>query len=262
MESLLADWPRPHYVPGGKDPFLFYVVYGRIDDTMALYRSKYRSNGVPDGFDAVMYGPSADPDMVAAFREGYLWDRLTADNPSLAAKVLAQDHCLVLRGEVKDPPTLNYFRDTIGFLTFCLDAGGVAIYDPQMFKWWEPSDWQTRVFDIAMSVPRHHVFILHSEDDDGTQWIHTRGMRKFGRPDLSIHNVPPRYHDVIIDLCNRFIQLLAFGGIVDEGQEIRMRSLPAGMKCFRRGNELDPAFNNVHIEIVWPISAESSRDAR
>jgi hypothetical protein len=27
MESPLVEWPRRHYVPGGKHPFLFYVVY-------------------------------------------------------------------------------------------------------------------------------------------------------------------------------------------------------------------------------------------
>jgi hypothetical protein len=259
MGSPLADWSRPHYVTGGKDPFLFYVVYGQVDTAKVLSRSTYRSDGIPDGIDVMTYGPIAHADVVASFRQGYLWDQLTADNPGLAAKVIAQNCCLILKGEVSDPPTLNYFRDAIGFLAFCLDAGGVAIYDPQMFTWWEPSDWRSRVWDAGSPAPRHHVVILFSEEADGTQWIHTRGMRKFGRPDVSVHNVAPRYRDAIIDLCNRFIELQAFGGVVDEGQEVRLSSLPSGMKCFRRGSELDPDFNNEHIEIVWPISAAVRR---
>jgi hypothetical protein len=59
-----------------------------------------------------------------------------------------------------------------------------------------------------------HVVILVSMGSDGTEWIHTRGMRKFGRPDISVHKVEPQHKDAIIDLCNRFIELLAFGGIV------------------------------------------------
>jgi hypothetical protein len=43
MESSLVEWPRRHYVPGGKHPFLFYVVYGRVD-AKALSSTKYRSN--------------------------------------------------------------------------------------------------------------------------------------------------------------------------------------------------------------------------
>jgi hypothetical protein len=258
MESPLVEWPRRHYVPGGKHPFLFYVVYGRVDTTKVLSRSKYRSNGIPDGIDVVAYGPT-EHTQVAAFRDGYLWDQLTTGDPNLAAKVAAQDCCLLVRGEIVDPPSLNYFRDVIGFLTFCLDVGGVAIYDPQMFTWWEPSKWRSHVFNIGSSAPRHHVVILISSEHDRTEWIHTRGMRKFGRPDISVHEVGPQHKDAVIDLCNRFIELLAFGAIVQDGQEVRVKSLPSGMKCFRKGSEEDPDFNNEHIEIVWPTPTEDTR---
>ena len=53
MGSPLVEWPRRHFVPGRAHPFLFYVVYGRVDTTKALSRSKYRSNGVPDGIDVM-----------------------------------------------------------------------------------------------------------------------------------------------------------------------------------------------------------------
>jgi hypothetical protein len=252
METPLEEWPRRHYVPGGKDPFLFYVVYGQVDTTRVLSRARYKSNGIPDGIDVMSFGPAAHPDQVGAFRDGYLWDQLTTDNPGLAAKVAEQDCCLILRGEVVDPPTLDYFRDVIGFLAYCLDAGGVAIYDPLMFKWWEPSEWRSDVLEAGSPAPRHHAVILVSEDSAETEWIHTRGMRKFGRPDISVRKVGAQDKAAVIDLCDRFIELLAFGGIVQDSQDIRMNSLPSGMKCFRRGSDADPDFNNEHIEIVWP----------
>jgi hypothetical protein len=70
--------------------------------------------------------------------------------------------------------------------------------------------------------------------------------------------VSAQHRDAIIDLVNRFIELLAFGAMVPEGQPIRMAALPAGMTCWRRGREDDPDFNNEHIEIVWP-DAEAGR---
>jgi hypothetical protein len=257
MESSLVEWPRRHYVPGGRHPFLLYVVYGQVDTARAFSRSMYRSNGMPDGIDVVAYGPEHANEL-AALRDGYLWDQLGSEAPNLAARIAAQDCCLVVRGEIIDPPTLNYFRDVIGFLTFCLDAGGVAIHDPLMLKWWEPSEWRSQVFDTGSAAPRHHVVILVSDDCDGTEWIHTRGMRKFGRPDISVHGVGPQHKDAVIELCNRFIELLAFGGMVQDGEEIRMNSLPAGMTCFHRGNEEDPNFNNEHIEIAWPNTADTT----
>jgi len=81
--------------------------------------------------------------------------------------------------------------------------------------------------------------------------LRTSLNRKFGRPDLSIHSVPTKYNDAIIDLFERFIELQAFGGIIEDGQPIKMKSLPAGMTWERRGNRDDPDFNNVHVEITW-----------
>lgn len=139
----------------------------------------------------------------------------------------------------------------MGLLTFLLDHGGITVYDPCMFHWWEPEEWRHRIFDPAGPVPRHHVVILTSEElNPALTWFHTRGMRKFGRPDLSIHNVPARRNDAIIDLIERFIELQAFGGIIEEGQAIRMKSLPAGMTCHHEGDLDDPDFNNVHVEII------------
>jgi hypothetical protein len=250
--EALLDWPRRYYAPSGHNAFLFYVVYGRVDAAIPLSRGKYRSDGIPDGIEAHTYDIDTHADVVTAFRSGYLWEKFSADQPELAAKVSEQDSCLILKGEVVDPPTLNYFRDVIGFLTYCIDAGGVAIYDPQMFKWWAPTDWRAQVFDTAKCAPRHHVTVLVSEDQGSAEWIHTRGLRKFGRPDLSIHSVGSQHKDAIVDLCNRFIEMLAFGAIVPDGQEVRMPSLPPGMKCLRQGTTENPDFNNEHIEVIWP----------
>src|SRR5262249_3076689 len=116
--SPLPDWTRQYFRPGGESAFLFYVVYGHVDPSIGLSRSKYRSEGIPDGLNAMTYSPASHPEVVASFREGYLWERLVGENPDLAASIAAQDSCLILGGEVADPATLNYLRDLVGFLTF------------------------------------------------------------------------------------------------------------------------------------------------
>jgi len=73
-------------------------------------------------------------------------------------------------------------------------------------------------FEPAAAVPTHHLMIFTSEDENGTEWFHTRGMRKSGRPDLSIHRVTADLRDGIIDLFNRFIEYQAFGGVIAEGR--------------------------------------------
>jgi hypothetical protein len=83
-------------------------------------------------------------------------------------------------------------------------------------------------------------------------WIHTRGLRKFGRPDLSLRRVPRGQQVAAIELCNRFIQMQAQGALIPDGKEIRMNSLPARLICRHGGSVENPDFNNVHMEIRWP----------
>jgi hypothetical protein len=249
------DWLRLHFkLPGGK-PFLFFAVYGRFHDLPSLSASHYRSTGTPPGFELSRYDGRQHPDVLRQFQEGYVWNEVRSHNPILAGRIAESSECLILRGEIQDCDNLNYLRDSVGLLTFLLDYGGITVYDPQMFQWWEPEEWRNRIFDPAGPVPRHHVVILTSEESDSAlTWLHTRGMRKFGRPDISIHNVPANQHDAAIDLCERFIELQAFGGIIEDGQAIRMNSLPEGMTCHHAGDLDDFDFNNVHIEIKYRVS--------
>lgn len=103
-------------------------------------------------------------------------------------------------------------------------------------------------------MPRHHVVILTSDEpeDDSLTWFHTRAMRKFGRPDLSVHRVPPQRREAVIDLFERFIEFQAFEGVIEEGQEIRMKTLPKDMTCRYAGDVDDLDFNNVHVQITPP----------
>jgi hypothetical protein len=255
MSSPLETWKRSAFVPGGGDPFLFYVIYGSATNDIPMSRKTYRSNGEPDGLQIMEYGPRSHPEVPAQFREGYLWDEFMAEDPTTAKLVAACESCLVLRGEFSDPSDLDYLRDTVGLITYLLDQGRCVVYDPQMFRWWGPQAWKRNFFDPNGPVPRHHVAILMSpEIDPSLMWYHTRGMRKFGRPDLSIRNVPARYAPAVEDFCNRMIEHLAWGHVVQDGQEIRMASLPRG--SMRLAGDLDdPDFNNVHLAVTMPFSA-------
>jgi hypothetical protein len=251
MGESLPIWQRRYYARPGGRPCLFYVVYGKFESQPSLSRS-YRTAGVPAGFELLHYDSETHPEVLTRFQEGYLWDKLQARNMKLAARIAESRECMILRGEIEDCENLNYLRDSVGLLTYFLDHGGVAIYDPLMFEWWEPDNWHKWVFEPAGPVPNHHVVTLASEESDADlNWLHTRGMRKFGRPDLSIHNVPFAHQAAIIDLFGRFVEFQAFGGIIEEGREIRMHSLPEGMTCHHGGDLDDPDFNNCHVEIKY-----------
>ncbi len=254
MSDDLTDWPRQFYKGPDGQPFLFYVVFGAFTRMPAMSWEQYRSNGIFPGLELMHYGRDKHAEVLDRFRQGYLWDELKRRMPKLAQAVQEAGECLILKGELKDQSDLNYLRDSVGLLTYLLDHGGIVVYDPQMIHWWEPEEWRERVFRPAEAVPRHHVAILTSEESEDTSltWFHTRGLRKFGRPDLSVHRVPSQYHEAVIDLFNRFIEFQAFGGIIEEGQEIRIKTLPSDLTCHHAGDLDDPDFNNVHVEITTP----------
>jgi hypothetical protein len=260
MPEHLTAWPRPYYERPGGCPFLFYVLFGGFDGGCEIDSQEYRTLGVHSGLELNLYDRGVYADVLFSFQTGYLWDELVAQEPALARRIAGSDQCLILRGELEDQGDLDYLRDSVGLLTYFLDHGGVCVYDPQMFRWWEPGAWRHQVFEPGGPVPRQHVVILTSDEDQSgalgetLTWFHTRGMRKFGRPDLSVHDVRPHDHEAIIDLFERFIEFQALGGTIAEGQAIKMRNLPPGMTCHHGGDLDDPDFNNVHVEITPPRS--------
>lgn len=178
----LKDWPRAQYRKGGADAFLAYVVFGKLDH-LDVSRSRYRTNGLPAGVSA-RTGVRCDD-----LRSGLFGSMLAKHEPPLATSVASAPNCVVVMGSVPDPKDLNYLRDTVGVVTAMWDVGAVAVLDMQSFRWYSKAEWHTEIFDPDGAVPRHHVSILWSEED-GRLWFHTRGMRKFGRPDISVTRVP------------------------------------------------------------------------
>lgn len=168
----------------------------------------------------------------------------------LARTVESSEECIILRGVVRDPHSLDYLRDAVGLVMALVDSGGIAVFDAHAFQWWSGEEWRLKVFEQPFVAPHQHVSLMASEEQEPERrWYHTRGMIKFGRPDLSVHNVEPELEAGVEALCNRLIESQVLGAVVAEGEAVRMRSLPPGWRCRHRGSLDDPDFNNRHIEI-------------
>ena len=244
-------WPRPHFTPGGGNPLLFFAVFGAFDLNEPFHRSKYHSNGPGDWLDVSRLTRAESPDVFASYQSGPIWKMFDRDVPVTAAEALQVPEAVVVRGEVTDPDTLDYFRDAIGVVTWLLDRGGVSIYDPQRFWLWSADEWREEIFAPGEPQPQEHTVILVSEDAGDVTWLHTRGMRQYGRPDLSVRGVGSAHIDAVTQMIERFIDLQAYGGVIPDGELIRMRGLPSGGVCRHQGHLDDPDFNNVHIAIEW-----------
>lgn len=245
--NALSDWKRSQFQPGNSRALVYFVVYGEFTNDVVISHSKYRTAGLPDGFQLSQLNREEHGSL--PFTDG-AFGKVVKD-AALYERVQQAPECLVLHGEIVDQPNLNYLRDTIGMVTFFLDQGGFAVCDPQQFELYDTERWRQNIFTRGESNLLGHVKILVSEEPEG-RWYHTRGLRKFARPDLSVRRVPHTHAQSVIDLCNRFIRMQALGARIPEEEEIRISSLPPGLICHHRGSLEDPDFNNVHVEILWP----------
>jgi hypothetical protein len=238
-----ADWDRPGYVAGGGDAFVFFVAFGPLPEPFEVSASRHRVTDVPPFVEVEAHPPAAaasffTPPMGRILLQG--WSGGTAAD-------LARGGCVVVRGPVADPPDLRYLRTVVGLVTALVDGGALAVLNLQALALFSPARWREEIFEPDAPVPGRHVSILESEDADapGRRWLHTRGMRVFGRPDVSVRNVDAGAVPEALGLCRRLVDAMARGLVVADGQMVE------GKVCRSGGDVDDPDFNNLHLSLRW-----------
>lgn len=246
--SDLVTWPRRNHSAGGGLPSVLWVVFGQFKP-LRLDSATYRTAGLPLGMEKVPYlkGEEGFPDFV--FRN--TWEEVGLnEHPGVLDRARRAPEAIVLRGSARDDGTLDYLRDLVGLTTCLLDRGGIAVVDVMAFKWWSPDAFRHQLFLPRRPMPYQHVSILQSKQPDGRWWLHTRGMRLFGRPDFSVPNLLDDGVDAAVEVVNELIGRLAQGEVLRDGA-VSILALPnVRASVHHRGSLDDPAFNNVFIEVV------------
>ena len=277
------DWARPLWIPGATDDadpfergdaFVHFVAFGVTADELEVDPETYLVREVPDGVEAI----DVDEGWIETLFEPPMGDVLRVPDPLVAALCETADRAIVVSGSIEDPPTLDYLRDCIGIVTAALDTGGLGVLSLQSLSLFSPDRWRTEIFAGGPDVARRLVAVLYSEDetvapaavasgpatgggadtdtsgDDhaGVLWVHTRGMRLFGRPDLSIRAVPADQLDRANHLCQALVERLAGGVRVPDGASMDLGAGLGSITFAHAGHLDDPEFNNVHLAIQWP----------
>jgi hypothetical protein len=250
--TAIVDWSRPHWTRDEAKALLVYFVFGEFATELRLDLSVHASTGLPQGV-AMQRIPRA---MLAHWEghplHGALGEILREGNAEAFDAARKAPECLLLRGELSDADSLAYLRDTLGVVAALLDAGGVAVVDPQILEIFPAADWRARFASSERAEPRNHVLVLCSDDADGKAWIKTRGLRKFARPDVSIRQVPQNDVQHAGAIAARLAELQARGMRFGDGSTIDAEGVAGGLQVARAGSLDDPEFNNTHLELVWP----------
>lgn len=236
----MENWSRPYWQEYSQNPHLFYGVLGKFELTDEL---KQLATDLPQSVECnLMEG--------GYFRDNFVWELFKRDNPELAAVAAQAPDTIILVGEIHRQRDLDYLKSCVDLTTYLTENGGTTVFDPHTISWFSAEDWQHRAEDGQIFNPFDHVILLISEEPEGL-WLHTRGLRKFGRPELSVRGVGAEEEGMVKKMLDRFISFQALGGVIEEGREVTMKGLeglyvPGAVQ----GSVDDPDFNNFHVEIV------------
>jgi hypothetical protein len=248
-------WQRPHWQPSDEEILVQFYVFGEFQP-IRVPSAQYGSDGLPEEVELTSHYHSALRDWEGYPLKGPLGELFKSDAPEAFEKAKAAPQVLVLRGRFKDSADTGYLRDTFGVLAGLLDIGGVAILDPQILSLFTADEWRRRYLIKDGAPLRNHVLILRDEEEDSDRvWIHTRGLRKFGRPDISLHDVPAEQIDQAGALCQRLVELQALGAHFKEGQSLEVDGVFGGLTAELGGGYDDPEFNNTYVAFYWPSEA-------
>lgn len=237
------DWQRPQYEAGGGDASVLLVVFGPKPEPLRVTSLAHRVMPM----ELLLELEYQEPHVAAALLDSPAGATLLQGWEGEEPSALTADGCMVMRAEVPDPKDLRYLRNCVGVATAILEAGGRAVANLQSLGMFTPEQWRGVIFAPDKPQPRLHVNVFHGAEDNETVWLHSRGLRAFGRPDLSIRHVPEHAMAAASDLCNRLIESQAYGAVIPDGPL-------EGMVAHTTGSLEDPDFDNVHIELAWPLS--------
>jgi hypothetical protein len=245
-------WKRVYFEKPYNKPFLFYAIFGTDNiDNLTVSKSKHNIDGMPDELEIINYCKSKNDEhkkYVEGFFDGNLGNFLKKKDEKLYEKAKACNNITVVKGEFDDTNSLNYLKNSIGILQAIIETNVDVILDLQIMEWFEPEEWSKKFFEPKAPISFNHVVILWSEENNYV-WLHTRGMRKFGRPDLSIRKVTSDKKEVGIELIKRYIQAFAYGLIPDEAKEIWIKGMENGVCGKVLGDYENLDFNNYYFEI-------------
>jgi hypothetical protein len=247
--AVARDWTRPLWREAGAIPVrLDYRVYGRYDGRSRPDLPAHRSRGLPRGVEAVVE-PIDASDLLC----GPLAAAFAGDAAALAT-ARAAPHVLRVHGEFADQSDLDFLRDVVGFVAALEPLGAVAVLDVLMPRLWAMPRWRADVHAPDRPVLHEHVAIWRAPDPAAADRVElsTRGLRRFGRPDVLLANIPEARLADAHRVIERCVDFQVAGGRIASGRELVMKDVPAGLVARWDGRLDDPRFNNLHIVLRWP----------
>jgi len=187
----VPTWPRLHFEPGGLPADLVFQVFSQdpLPDTLPISRERH---GLPEGEapDGIFLSelPREDAEgFFASFgRDPLVGPARAALGPDLD-RVLAAAFCFEVAGEAPEPEDLAYLQHAWGVVRCLCELGAGPVYDVHARRWWRRDDLLALALDRPFDLDREvGVEAVETSTAALGRLLVTRGLAKFGRPDLVI----------------------------------------------------------------------------
>lgn len=244
---------RPFYDDINYHPYLFYIIFGAVQQRLEVSKERHHVDSFPEGLEFFFIDRENDSKYMDNILGGTVGSILMDEDPELYQRAKEESSWAIIRGEVKEDSDLSYMRNVVGFVQALLEKGAKGVIDLITVKIHSPHDWR-RIFQEEFN-PCEHVLVLSSEDrraKKAVMWVHTRGMSKFGRPDVSFGNVPVGKEHAAAAVINQMIYFGAQGAFYTKPAKFHFNKKHACVVTPVFQNDFDNnVFNNAFYKIDW-----------
>lgn len=232
---------------------MFYVIFGAKEEELEISRERHNLDEVPEGLNMNMFTREQHSEYMDNLIWGTLGKLLKEEQPELYEKIQKENVWAIVNGKIKQDDNLKYLRNTIGVVQAFIDAGAIAVLDMQTFSLYSALEFTEKIFSKDLDI-YSHVKILISKMEDGNIWLHTRGLRKFGRPDISIENVPGSEENKVVRIANQMIYYSSLGGLFNKKVKLHLykdkeEAVIINPKFVGDYENVD--FNNAYCKLLW-----------
>lgn len=238
---------RQYYQDIHYKPYLFYVIFGVSADELQVSSQTHHVDALCENLQIQALYRKEHGEYMSSFFSGQLGAILKEENPALFEQCRQADQCLILRGDIEKDDTLDYMRNVIGILQALIEKGAIGILDLFTFSLYSPEAWTTRFFENDVNA-QDHVMIFITEEND-KYWLHTRGMIKFGRPDLSLFESDQEHLEIDKLILDQMIYYSGQGAFFDGEAIIHTDHSPYKVNCEFVPDWSNDDFNNAYTRI-------------
>lgn len=223
MTSAIVPWQRPAFRPTGGDAVTTLIAFAD-EDVLGAGPELVLRDAVPreapvDALDFRVHRYADSPEWIDGWRTGALRN-IAAQQLEDLGRLDVASCCYSITVTAEDPADLTHLQLAWAVASMVVKAGAFATLDAYAANWLPGQAVASLSPHRPFTIQQEVSLIGESEPTAGFgHAVHTRGMIKFGRPDL-VTGVPADRIEQTGRILNHLAWMLAEGRVLVPGQQI------------------------------------------